>query len=170
VPPYIQRERVPIAKKRIFAIEENCMGCGLCEVWCVVAHSKSKDIIKAFKEESPRPLPRIKVQRLKPTSFGLQCRFCDEPLCVAACLSGAMHYNEEGLAEHDASKCVGCGTCILFCPFGAIQVDRKNKHIVAKCDLCVESGEPACVEHCPNRALYVEVTDEEDDEPKKEEK
>ena len=26
------------------------MGCGLCEVYCIVAHSKSKDIIKAFKD------------------------------------------------------------------------------------------------------------------------
>jgi len=138
------------------------MGCGLCEVWCVVAHSKSKDILKAFKEESPRPLPRIKVHRIKPTSFGLQCRFCEEPLCIAACLTGAMHYNDEGVSEHDAEKCVGCGTCILFCPFGAIQVDRKHGHVVAKCDMCAEEGEPACVAHCPNRALYVEVEEDEE--------
>jgi Fe-S-cluster-containing hydrogenase component 2 len=43
---------------------------------------------------------------------------------------------------------------------------------VAKCDLCVEQGEPACVAHCPNRALYIEVDEEEDvpeGKPKKKE-
>jgi carbon-monoxide dehydrogenase iron sulfur subunit len=127
-----------------------------------VAHSRSKDLIKAFKEEIPRPISRIKVHRVKPTSFGLQCRFCEEPLCVAACLTGAMHLDEDGLCEHDVEKCGGCGTCILLCPFGAIQSDEKNGYVVARCDMCVKESEPYCVSHCPNRALVIEEFDDEE--------
>jgi Fe-S-cluster-containing hydrogenase component 2 len=45
--------------KKIIAKEEYCMGCGLCEVYCTVQHSKSKDIIKAYNRENPRPLSRV---------------------------------------------------------------------------------------------------------------
>ncbi|HII85471.1 TPA: 4Fe-4S ferredoxin, partial [Candidatus Bathyarchaeota archaeon] len=45
--------------KRIVAREEVCMGCGLCEVYCTVEHSKSKDIVKAYNRESPRPISRV---------------------------------------------------------------------------------------------------------------
>ena len=82
-------------------------------------------------------------------------------MCVAACLTGAMHLNDDGEVEHDQEKCVGCGTCILFCPFGAIQSDEENGFVVARCDMCVEEGEPACVVHCPNRALVIEEFDDE---------
>jgi carbon-monoxide dehydrogenase iron sulfur subunit len=146
--------------KKIFALEKHCMGCRLCEIHCIVSHSQSKDIIRAFREESPRPISRIKVEEQQPISFGLQCRFCDEPLCVASCLTGAMHLDEEGLPTHEPDRCKGCGTCILFCPFGSIQMDRERGHVVAKCDMCAEEGEPACVANCPNGALIL-VTEEE---------
>jgi Fe-S-cluster-containing hydrogenase component 2 len=35
--------------KRILIKEEYCMGCRLCEIHCLVQHSKSKDIIKVYK-------------------------------------------------------------------------------------------------------------------------
>jgi len=34
------------------------MGCGLCRSYCQIEHSNSRDIIKAFKKEAPRPLPQ----------------------------------------------------------------------------------------------------------------
>ena len=37
--------------KRIVIHEEHCIGCRLCEVHCLVQHSASRDIIKAFKVE-----------------------------------------------------------------------------------------------------------------------
>ena len=76
--------------KRIIAKQENCMGCGLCEVYCTVQHSKSKDIVKAYNSERPKPISRVTVQRNKPVSFAIQCRHCEDAPCVIACLSGAM--------------------------------------------------------------------------------
>ncbi|MHC1585086.1 MAG: 4Fe-4S dicluster domain-containing protein, partial [Candidatus Syntropharchaeia archaeon] len=73
--------------KRIYVKEEVCIGCRLCEIHCIVQHSKSKNIIKAFKKEFPRPLPGVIVEEKGILSFALQCRHCDEAFCVEACMT-----------------------------------------------------------------------------------
>ena len=37
--------------KKVFAREQYCVNCHLCEVYCRVNHSQSKDILKAFHSE-----------------------------------------------------------------------------------------------------------------------
>lgn len=143
--------------KRIIAREEVCIGCRLCEVHCAVQHSRSKNILKAYKREGTRPLPRLHVEESGAVSFALQCRHCDEPLCVYSCLTGAMHRDETtGLVVHDAERCIGCWTCMLFCPNGAIAKDTGKGKVVAKCDFCPGLETPACVANCPNEALVLE--------------
>ena len=68
-----------------------------------------------------------------------------------------MHKDTEtGLVVHDVDKCVGCWTCIMVCPYGAINIDPANHKAVIKCDQCVGSNLPACVANCPNEALYIQ--------------
>ena len=142
--------------KRISIKEELCIGCGLCEVHCIVEHSKSKDPIKAYKREQPRPVSRARVEVDKPSSLSVRCQHCEDTPCVFACLSGAMNLNEEtGMVVHDAKKCIGCWTCIMVCPYGAIKIDAPGK-VVTKCDLCPNLEVPACVANCPNEALVCE--------------
>lgn len=131
------------------------MACRLCEVACITEHSKSKDIIKAYKKESPRPLSRTYVEERMAVSFSIQCRHCEEPPCVEACMNAAMHKTLEGSVIVDEEKCIGCWMCIMVCPFGVIRknMDRKT---ASKCDLCPDREIPACVEQCPNRALFYE--------------
>ena len=140
--------------KKIFAKEEHCMGCRLCEIYCLTAHSKSKKIIKAYKEEFPRAMPRIVVEQKGPLSFALQCRHCEDAPCVEACLTGAMQKDPvSGAVTHNDKKCVGCWMCVMSCPFGVIKRDMSGKKIATKCDLCADVGEPVCVANCPNGAL-----------------
>ena len=147
--------------KKLYVIEQSCIGCGLCEVYCRTEHSHSKDIIKAFKKESPQPLPRIHVERKGEICFAIQCRHCIEPLCLYSCLSGAIHRDTvTGAVIIDDSKCTGCWTCILACPYGALVRDKDRK-IVAKCDLCPEHEVPVCLANCPNEALILSVENEE---------
>ena len=143
---------------RVYIKEEVCIGCHLCEVYCQLQHAQSTDLIKTFKRESPRPLARLRVEEKGALSFTVRCQQCDEPPCVHACLTGAIQKDPEGgIVTVDAERCVGCWTCILACPFGAILQDA-NLRKIAKCDLCTGKNVPACVAHCPNEALvYVEV-------------
>lgn len=142
--------------KKVYAKEEVCIGCRLCEVYCITSHSKSKNVIKAFKMENPRPVARLIVEENIPLSFSLQCRHCEKAPCTKACITGAMRKDPvSGVVTCDTNKCVGCWSCIMICPFGAINRDVENK-VVSKCDLCAEVGMPACVANCPNEALIYE--------------
>ncbi len=140
--------------KRVYPREDYCIGCRLCEIHCLVQHSRSKDIIKAFKKEFPRSTSRVHVQENGPVSFAVQCRHCEEPLCVYSCLTGAMYRDPDtGVVRHDPDRCVGCWTCLMLCPYGAISREPNGRKVVSKCDLCPGLSVPACVANCPNGAL-----------------
>ncbi|MFQ5924596.1 MAG: 4Fe-4S dicluster domain-containing protein [Dehalococcoidia bacterium] len=147
---------------KVYVKEEVCIGCGLCRVYCQAEHSRSKDMIKAFKRESPRPLPRIRVETKGEVCFPVQCHHCAEPWCIYSCLTGAMRRDPaSGIVTVDAEKCIGCWTCIVACPYGALMRDTSNT-VVVKCDLCPEQVMPVCVVNCPNEALVLSVDDVEE--------
>ena len=136
------------------------MGCHLCEVYCQRQHAQSRDLIKAFKRETPPPLARLRVEEKGVASFSLRCQQCDDAPCVQACLTGALSRDpDSGVVKVDEERCIGCWTCLLVCPLGAIRQDTEQKKAL-KCDLCQGEEMPACVANCPNEALvYLEMRD-----------
>ena len=139
--------------KKVYVNEEWCLGCHLCEYNCAFANSGKTNMVNALKNVVINP--RIKVEENNGVCFAVQCRHCEEPLCVKGCITGALTVND-GLISIDQNKCVGCYTCILTCPYGAIMPSHAG--VVQKCELCIEnsSGEPACVKGCPNNAIVFE--------------
>ncbi len=145
--------------KRVYADEKWCIGCHLCEYNCAFANSGESSMVKALKNKPV--FPRITVEEDNKITYAVSCRHCDDPICVKSCISGALS-KEDGIIKIDKEKCVGCLTCILVCPYGAVTQGASG--IAQKCELCLENscGEPACVKGCPNRALvYEERGDEE---------
>src|SRR6056297_1965389 len=107
--------------KRVYVKEEACVGCGLCKVYCATLHSEYPlSVVKAFTLSEDRPVSRIWVERKGIASFGWQCRHCEDAPCVSACITGAMVKNDQGIVLVDESKCIGCSTCVVACPNGAI--------------------------------------------------
>ncbi len=80
-------------------------------------------------------------------------------MCAAGCVSGAIYLDKElGLVDIDRARCVGCWTCVLECPFGAVSMQleasgREPEGRALKCDGCREAGAPQCTRFCPTGAL-----------------
>ncbi|MDF2614842.1 MAG: Fe-S-cluster-containing hydrogenase component 2 [Clostridia bacterium] len=139
--------------KRVYVNEDWCLGCHLCEYHCSFANSGKSDMVKAFNGNT-KTTPRIVIEEGDDINFAVQCRHCDEPLCVKGCIAGALTVTD-GVITIDDTRCVGCYTCVLSCPFGCIVTD--NEKVIKKCDLCISrTGEPACVKGCPNAAIVFE--------------
>lgn len=139
--------------KRVYVNEQWCLGCHLCEYNCAFANSGQTNIVKALKGKSI--FPRIHVEGEDKITFAVSCRHCEDPICVKSCISGALS-KKDGTVCIDRNKCVGCLTCILVCPYGAMSQDANGA--VQKCELCMGNtcGAPACVKGCPNRAIVYE--------------
>ena len=139
--------------KRVYVNEQWCLGCHLCEYNCAFANSGQTNVVKALKGKSI--FPRIHVEGEDKITFAVSCRHCEDPMCVKSCISGALS-KKDGTVCIDRNKCVGCLTCILVCPYGAMSQDANGA--VQKCELCMGNtcGEPACVKGCPNKAIVYE--------------
>ena len=139
--------------KRVYVNEEWCLGCHLCEYNCAFANSGERDMAKALKDK--KIFPRIRVDGEDKITFAVSCRHCEDPLCVKSCIAGAI-LKVDGVVKIDRSKCVGCLTCVLVCPYGALAPGENGT--MQKCELCLENacGAPACVTGCPNRAIVYE--------------
>jgi carbon-monoxide dehydrogenase iron sulfur subunit len=105
-------------------------------------------------------LPRIRVEGEGDVTYAVSCRHCRDPICIRGCISGALH-KEGGTVCIDREKCVGCLTCVLLCPYGAVLPGPDGAAM--KCELCLKNacGEPACAAGCPNRAIVYEEREEE---------
>ncbi len=103
--------------------------------------------------------------------FPKSCLHCEEPPCVPVCPTGASYKREEdGIVLVDYDKCIGCKYCSWACPYGARELDEKQK-VMKKCTLCVDriydealpeaERKPACVMSCPTSArLFGDIHDE----------
>ena len=140
--------------KRVYVNEKWCLGCHLCEYNCAFANSGGPNMAVALKDKTIRPNIHVEEDEGK-ISYAVSCRHCTDPICVKSCIAGAIK-KREGVVCIDHEKCVGCFTCILVCPYGALIQGEDGA--MRKCELCLENvcGSPACVKGCPNGAIVYE--------------
>lgn len=143
--------------KRIYVKEEWCLGCHLCEYNCAFANSGGANMAEALKGKTI--YPRIHVEGKDTVTYAVSCRHCEDPICVKSCIAGAIS-RDQGVVQIDREKCVGCLTCVLVCPYGALAPGENGGMI--KCELCLRNqcGAPACVSRCPNGAIVYEEREE----------
>lgn len=138
--------------KSITLKSDRCTGCYACAVACMDQHYDVDEEFLCFRHVLH--MEQEHEDGIRFASAG--CMNCDDTPCVFACPTGAVFRDEgTGFVAVRQSKCIGCHSCLLACPYGAPRFDRNNK--MHKCDGCndrVKAGLlPACVAVCPTKAL-----------------
>jgi phenylacetyl-CoA:acceptor oxidoreductase subunit 1 len=130
-----------------------CIGCETCKHVCNDANQAQsgtpwRQVVDVTMEENP------KGQKVFLT---LGCMHCNEPPCRKVCPTGATNRRPDGIVDIDHELCVGCGACILACPYKARSITFQDKisfeknhglensgwkkpdriGICSKCDFCV---------------------------------
>ena len=141
---------------------EKCCACGACSVACM-----DQNDIDVSKGQLPfRTVCEFEDPGQMEGSceyLSISCRHCADAPCVAGCPTGCLQKDlATGMTVYDRSKCIGCHSCAMACPYGAPSFGTDGKMI--KCDGCIERWrhglEPACVRTCPTGAIALRDMDE----------
>lgn len=138
----------------IIADPQKCIGCRTCEIACVMAHSASQDLSRL---NATTFTPRLHVIKSVNLSTPVLCRQCEDAPCANVCPNGAIVRSGDAvqvMQEH----CIGCKTCVVACPYGAMEVvvkplfrqnaaamtasQIKPKRINAICARAVQKAQP----------------------------
>jgi Fe-S-cluster-containing dehydrogenase component len=80
------------------------------------------------------------------------CNQCETPACVQVCPVGATYQTADGVTLIDRKWCIGCGYCVMACPYGVRFFHPVHK-VADKCNFCyhrISKGlQTACVDACP---------------------
>jgi tetrathionate reductase subunit B len=86
------------------------------------------------------------------------CNQCAKPSCVQVCPVGATYQTPDGVVLVDKTWCIGCGYCIMACPYG-MRFFHPVTHVADKCNFCYhrisKNLKPACVQACPTGARKI---------------
>jgi anaerobic dimethyl sulfoxide reductase subunit B (iron-sulfur subunit) len=138
-----------------------CSGCKTCQVACKDKNDltdgiRFRRVYEVCGSDWEKDSEGAWVPDIVAYNLSVACNHCENPSCVTACPTKAMHIGTDGIVLVDPKKCVGCRYCEWACPYGAPQYNSK-KGIMQKCDFCAdyigEGKQPVCVTSCLMRAL-----------------
>lgn len=116
-----------------------CIGCRTCEVACAVSH-QSGSCSGTLEREGGLHLaiedghlvskdsyfqPRLKVIVGSKVTTPVLCRQCEDKPCAMACPNNAI-VSEDGCVKVLQERCIGCKSCVVACPYGAMAVVLKE--------------------------------------------
>lgn len=163
---------------------EKCVGCGFCVKACkleneipydapvsrtwVERYSVTRDgqthIDSPMAGQNGFTDPKVRGEVIDPSEITKAffvpklCNQCDNPACVQVCPVGATYQTKDGVVLVDRDWCIGCGYCIMACPYGVRFFHPVHK-VAEKCNFCyhrISKGlKSACVDACPFGARQI---------------
>lgn len=146
----------------IYADPNKCIGCINCELACSASHMDVDiDTVYQMIANNEEVAPsRNKVVTINGKTAPLQCMQCPDAPCLEACPVDIIRF-EEDYVKYYENDCIGCQSCDMVCPYGAVTMASNLKPdapvsqmVSLTCDLCGgESGKQACISICPTDAI-----------------
>jgi len=99
-----------------------CIGCKACTVVC---EQTNKVPVNSWRRvvDCGISMPPDR-QRM---SIPISCMHCKEALCVKVCPTTATYLRSDGIIDINYDLCIGCGYCIVACPYHARSIVYPNK-------------------------------------------
>jgi len=147
-----------------------CIGCKACQVACMEWNDlrdtvgKNRGVYDNPADLSDQSWTVMRFAEVEPTPGRLEwlirkdgCMHCADPGCLKSCPApGAIIQYSNGIVDFHEEACVGCGYCVIGCPFNIPRLAKKDGKAY-KCTLCSDrvavGREPACVKTCPTGAI-----------------
>jgi len=98
-----------------------CVGCQACTIACKQANGVLPDHWRKVIDGGVSDAP----QRQR-TFVHLFCQHCAEAPCLEVCPTGATYRRADGIVAVDYAQCVGCGYCMLACPYEARSMSHRR--------------------------------------------
>lgn len=155
-----------------------CIGCKACEVACkewngvesdgqtwsgfsydntgALGHSTWRHV-KFLEAESALPGLGGDAPEQPTWAFSSDvCKHCENAGCLEACPTGSIVRTEFGGVYVQPDICNGCAYCVVACPFGVVQKNKKDGRAF-KCTFCYDRQlagmVPACAKACPTESI-----------------
>lgn len=114
---------------------DRCVGCGACAVACGMYNHVDTNSWRRVFDCGPGPAPDR--QRL---CVPMSCMHCADPPCEKVCPTTATYVRTDGIVEIDPQKCIGCGYCMVACPYLARVILRFNETAAEQSLMDAEEG------------------------------
>ncbi len=93
---------------------QKCIGCKSCVVGCREANKVPQNAWKRVDDCGVSASPERHRMFLH-----VSCMQCSDPFCLPVCPTKATFRRPDGIICIDYTRCVGCGYCMLACPYDA---------------------------------------------------
>jgi phenylacetyl-CoA:acceptor oxidoreductase 27-kDa subunit len=92
---------------------KSCVTCYACMLACKQEHFLPPGVFwnrLLVKEQGKYP-------NVRKVGYSVLCNHCEKAPCVDACPTGATSKRADGIVVVDSDECVGCGSCVIACPY-----------------------------------------------------
>lgn len=101
---------------------DRCVGCQTCTIACKQANETTSGIMwRKVLDFEVGEYPQV-----DRTFLLTGCQHCDAPPCVPVCPTGATWKRDDGLIVIDYDVCIGCGSCVVACPYQARSIVKEQ--------------------------------------------